>query len=604
MTPFIIADKSRSFHMTLGLLELSLDMPLGMKDVFLELILQQCPNLVSLSISALRWIVPRASTRPLIGKSGGDSGRPLPALPLRSLQLYSLDATPGVLVSYLSRLENLRELSLQDIWDGKLNGSPARRWVQRPGTANNWEDSHSDEYACRELWLSVAHFCPQLLSIRYNIDGVIRCPVPIELFPRVEAWGIDFFLVALNTRTWADLKVRSIENRLTTLEILREGPGSANWIPSAESWRDDIVYHFLRSSPSLVHFKAGGVNLSTVALWGIQSLGLLDAWLSETWACRGLKTLSLNLAQSPIDSLYDTTMKYSESNVRRAISYITHVCPQLQDLSIKIECPLFKLESGLCLLTRLSDLRRLSLSTESFRNEYSPQELFRKKDFAWIQGIEDSNITTAKLKTLTPESVSTSSTGSTFRTLSGFLRKEGRGPLLRTLAAPEKEVSSLQDGLRDCLKMAQELSESEPRVELLTPSDLPLEDHRARIRQQQDRGCCSTDTADYNLEPPVGICKFDGLYNMDYCGTYLELEAHFQARLFAMSDEGKAKGRTPKRPWPKMKQLILSNGRLFGNSKILVKEQADFVQQLLRELRPDIDISCPCSEKPHFLLDI
>ncbi|KAF9142022.1 hypothetical protein BG015_001064 [Linnemannia schmuckeri] len=88
------------------------------------------------------------------------------------------------------------------------------------------------------------------------------------------------------------------------------------------------------------------------------------------WACRGLKTLRIQ-----IDSM--DTDHASEENARIMFGYLVRVCPDLQELSIRRRQLNLNLAGGLCLLTRLRKLERLMIWTDTWTK-------FSKKDLEWM----------------------------------------------------------------------------------------------------------------------------------------------------------------------------------------------------------------------------
>lgn len=88
------------------------------------------------------------------------------------------------------------------------------------------------------------------------------------------------------------------------------------------------------------------------------------------WACRGLKTLRIQ-----IDSM--DTDHASEENARIMFGYLVRVCPDLQELSIRRRQLNLNLAGGMCLLTRMRKLERLMIWTDTWTK-------FSKKDLEWM----------------------------------------------------------------------------------------------------------------------------------------------------------------------------------------------------------------------------
>ncbi|KAG0374409.1 hypothetical protein BGX24_010429 [Mortierella sp. AD032] len=90
----------------------------------------------------------------------------------------------------------------------------------------------------------------------------------------------------------------------------------------------------------------------------------------RVWACRGLKTLRIQIESMETDHA-------SEENSRIIFGYLAKVCPDLQELSIRRRQLNLNLAGGLCLLTRLRKLERLMIWTETWTK-------LSKKDLEWM----------------------------------------------------------------------------------------------------------------------------------------------------------------------------------------------------------------------------
>ncbi|KAF9347453.1 hypothetical protein BGX26_001042 [Mortierella sp. AD094] len=174
----------------------------------------------------------------------------------------------------------------------------------------------------------------------------------------------------------------SFVNIITTLEIM----------PSIEQSHYDCIVHALHnvlcSAPSLLHLLAPTVpyfaeylDLSdstdierSYPLWNCSS----GCPASETgftekriWACRGLKTLQLR---------FNSKLKPDEAsptNARKMFGYISRVCPDLRELTIYRWELNLKLEGGLCLLSRLKSLKKLTVMSWA-------KTKLKKQDLEWM----------------------------------------------------------------------------------------------------------------------------------------------------------------------------------------------------------------------------
>ncbi|KAF9341161.1 hypothetical protein BGZ91_010647 [Linnemannia elongata] len=74
------------------------------------------------------------------------------------------------------------------------------------------------------------------------------------------------------------------------------------------------------------------------------------------WACRGLKTLHMTVGNRTSDYIHT-------ENTLVIFGFLSRMCPQLQELHLKIWAMHLMFESGLSLLTRLQDLERITIQT-------------------------------------------------------------------------------------------------------------------------------------------------------------------------------------------------------------------------------------------------
>ncbi|KAF8985109.1 hypothetical protein BGZ46_005894 [Entomortierella lignicola] len=176
----------------------------------------------------------------------------------------------------------------------------------------------------------------------------------------------------------------SYDNVITTLEIM----------PSIEQSHYDCVIHALHnvlcSAPSLLHLIAPTVpyfaeyfdlsDSSSAAvegsfpLWNCTSrcpASEISFTEKKIWACRGLQTLQLRF----ISKLKPD--EASPENSRKMFGYISRVCPNLRELAIYRWELNLKLEGGLCLLSRLKFLKKLTVMSWS-------KTKLKKQDLDWM----------------------------------------------------------------------------------------------------------------------------------------------------------------------------------------------------------------------------
>ncbi|KAF9912263.1 hypothetical protein EC991_000154 [Linnemannia zychae] len=178
--------------------------------------------------------------------------------------------------------------------------------------------------------------------------------------------------------------LQPIVNHLTRLEILSTAETLYNSPATAPS---HVLHEYLCSSPLLEHLVAPGVFYRSeyMELRGdVGEDGLYQPrhWDSTTshppagvrrtekrvWACRRLQTLHIFFGSTPQEET-------SAVNSRTLFGYITRVCPDLRDLVIRKTALHVELEGGMCLLTRLHKLQRLTVASLMHANRFESQDI-------------------------------------------------------------------------------------------------------------------------------------------------------------------------------------------------------------------------------------
>ncbi|GJJ74822.1 hypothetical protein EMPS_07180 [Entomortierella parvispora] len=589
--------------------ELSMDMPLGAKSAPLELILTQCPRLLSLSLGCLQGSLQERRNRfphvlhpPTVGSLHQNNHLKQP-LPLRLLFLSSVRLSPKAFLSYMPFLRHLTDLSLLDIRDSwhpqalvtaAMNATTAAALLLHlADTAANPEQESALLLPHASFWTVVGRQCPELERICFNCRDAMTtggyATVPMELFPSVTAWGVDYRCIDASNPSWRALTLRAVENRLTSLEILPGNPTAGFQPLAGDRDRDNLLWRLLRESPSLEHFKAGHIPMSTEVLWGNRAHagdGTFRASAANVWRCRRLKTLTLNLNSGSED------LTVAENNIvtRRIFGYLGRVCPQLEDLTLVVPCRLYAMESGLCLLTRLKDLRRLAIYT-SIPDYYTSFEKSQRQDFVWMQGIayHRGSVTAYEQQLVSPAQV-----GLRCRRVSAYEDYKLCVEKVRTWSTTFPDAGSFAPG---------------------TPSQ--VEERRRKMQQQQasNEYLSSFEDPESPISPEA-LSKVDGLVDMEFCGSFLDMEALLLARLDRFQKEANkwedisgqwkdaAPGPEGAQPWPRLERILLSNGSLEREGLKSVQSQAALAQKAMGALRPDINIICQHSESPHLLIDI
>ncbi|KAF9291094.1 hypothetical protein BGZ68_005190 [Mortierella alpina] len=301
-------------------------------------------------------------------------------LRLRSLGLDGMAIENVALFSVLRLCPNLEDLQLTGLRDS--------RQVKRC-----YDDSATPEHVHlvvfgKPFFQRLVAFCPRIHSLdlsTYDNHFRLKGPTNQEL---IEAFSLlpglkktallakNVSLDILNTLS------AYLHNTLTTLEIV-----------DGVFTRDvgDILHGYLCNSPNLLHLKAPTVQV-TNAWFDLEGIltgcgyyrrkwttlnnpkdftdaSYANASKRKIWACRHLRTLDLKFDRSDDSS--------SQANSRMIFSYLSKVCPQLEDLTIRRRWINLSLHVGFCLLSRLQKLRRLTILGER-------RGPLKRRDLAWI----------------------------------------------------------------------------------------------------------------------------------------------------------------------------------------------------------------------------
>ncbi|KAF9541513.1 hypothetical protein EC957_003011 [Mortierella hygrophila] len=178
--------------------------------------------------------------------------------------------------------------------------------------------------------------------------------------------------------------LQPIVNNLTRLEILST---TEPLYHSSATALNHILHEYLCSSPLLVHLVTPGVFYRSEYLElrgevGPDGLYQPRHWDSITshppagvrrtgkrvWACRRLQTLHIFFGSTPQEEA-------SAVNSRTLFGYITRVCPDLQELVIRKTALHVELEGGMCLLTRLHKLQRLTVASLMHATRFGIQDI-------------------------------------------------------------------------------------------------------------------------------------------------------------------------------------------------------------------------------------
>ncbi|KAG0045543.1 hypothetical protein BGZ83_009255 [Gryganskiella cystojenkinii] len=628
-----------------SLCELSIDLPRCTKALRLDRIFDQCPALLKLSLRSLLWISeetrsyqsPWIELNPPIAVNNSPVGQRTvrlssassPWLSLQSLRLDGLALSPRTLSNrLLPRLGNLIEIALLDIRD-----LPAEAIEPSSASATSssldGKDGFENKNERRLFSKSLAEYYPVIERIHYSCHNRAGLHFPITQFPMVRSWGIDSRSVTAENPVWKSFAFLTTdpgssslqginENRLTRLEIHDQDRGQS----FSKHQRDWLLHRFLCMSPHLEHFKADQLLSSLDILWGCQSGKRKNPTLNLTpeslWTCRRLKTLSLRLSNhdkkegnhmrsSGYGGTWMVTPTTTSVATRALFGYLSRVCPQLEDLTIVIDnARPFALESGLCLLTRLNELRRLSIYTNF--DKYCARQDYIEGSLNWMH---PGTARLTPVKTITTETAG--------RRLSDAISSVFRHGLPKNNINNETYTTPFVDYMGESRK----LTENEHRTNDPTPNPMGGGLTPQNVRAQRQLLKIAEYRTDYSrLVPEVPVV--DGLEDLVYCGSYLDLEACLKASLVRyLQQQETSKTHTTRtrsekaalplqdkrrggggRPWLKMERFTINYAKCYGKEGEVMQDQVKRVRRDLRTLRPDIEINCQSSKQSHLLLDL
>ncbi|KAF9964907.1 Coatomer subunit delta [Mortierella alpina] len=353
-------------------------------DAVVGTVLVLCPQLAHLYVSHSSGACFQTKTM----YEGAQSTELPEKLRLRSLGLDGMAIEDAALFSLLVSCPNLGELKLTAL---KHAGNIVRRRDQSATPRQEHLVTFTEKFFRR-----LAAICPRISCLDVSTIGDSRSHE--ILGPTKQAMEEAFALFPCLTQTTLvgadtcpvifEALDRCLRNTVTTLELTGQARTNVG----------SYLHAYLCHSPHLLHLKAPDVDVSNSCfdLEGILSPCGRYTYLRRTttfhdaenpdvtgtrantygrasqrtiWACRNLRTLDFRCQRNQ-DS--DTA-----ENSRMIFSYLSKVCPQLEDLTLRRRWLSLSLHTGFCLLSRLQKLQRLVLIT----SRVNP---LIERDLTWI----------------------------------------------------------------------------------------------------------------------------------------------------------------------------------------------------------------------------
>ncbi|KAG0270844.1 hypothetical protein BGZ95_001437 [Linnemannia exigua] len=383
-------------------------------QIHLHKLLEDCPMLEVLDLQGRdidfggeSWVPVRL--RDQAGESSTSSLGPF--LPLRSLILTS----PAFLQS---RLEELLTVTPR-LLDLKLRDVLCTRGQARNDNNNNDGDGDDDREGLQFSWNRFYQYLRALPIRLESLQFSVRNLPPEEIdvrqrmihcCPRLTEWALTLEDITLPLLQ----ELERIPNVVTRLELILPDatlagqvyddcpfgePGGDSPVPATTTATASgagaaavrLLHQYLCQSPHLQHLKTTNIiiDMHDLDIWDRVGYGTLSeeslafsnflpATLSEgrrrckpIWRCRGLRTLQIEVHAHVVGKW--------DANSRIIFGYIAAICPRLETLELRTGCHrgpgahgvriwsygrLHSLEllGGLCLLSRLQHLKRLTVS--------------------------------------------------------------------------------------------------------------------------------------------------------------------------------------------------------------------------------------------------
>ncbi|KAF9314186.1 hypothetical protein BG003_004418 [Podila horticola] len=338
------------------------------KYVALQLVFKSCPQLKRLRVVDGRGFLPWSHTSTAVPRPSAVTSvspqlktlsiaRPSFFIPQllellesqRSLQVLRLndfgtrtgteDATQGAVFQWLQSeiLEYLRSSTVRDLHVSFPTLVNYFADMARKGTGETFEEGLAMACPNVPVWRVFADTSgrfPMLLNLCNHRNVVttldLKCQSGKTLWKRRSS-DLDFFLC--QARFLLHLRLPKMHGRPASMNLFRDMDISMAWIGN-----------YLTPSSSSSSSQA------------------LEAHNTSIWACRSLKTLSIGFSADERDDLppwqYHDTFGYA----RVIFGYLSRVCPNLQELIMDIDINNLFMDTGLCLLTRMEQLRRLEIT--------------------------------------------------------------------------------------------------------------------------------------------------------------------------------------------------------------------------------------------------
>ncbi|KAF9310610.1 hypothetical protein BG003_008348 [Podila horticola] len=319
------------------------------------------PMSAKLALSTSELAKPRASCPFILTGSGGSNAMSL-KLKLKRLSLNRVSFTTTVLDTLLAQCPDLVEFRMK-YCTVVVDNSDAHH-----------EHLESRDSTTRSMVLSMLQkYCPQLNSIHFSLlDSRPTDQDQIHMFQQlrtVQSWSIAH----------SDLLPSTFESLRLHASALR----SLELCCSSNSLAPETLHRYLCHATRLQNLSIDNMvfPVEYLDLEYPSAQEVTESSRNQVWACRNLRSLQINFGSVTGN---DTR---APKRSRHLFAYIAQVCPRLQQLHITRGLMNVQQEGGLCYLSGIESLERLTLQTTHFQTKHI-------SDFGWIKAGASSSLGT------------------------------------------------------------------------------------------------------------------------------------------------------------------------------------------------------------------
>ncbi|KAF9016955.1 hypothetical protein BGZ52_005478 [Haplosporangium bisporale] len=226
-------------------------------------------------------------------------------------------------------------------------------------------------------------YCPQLNSIHFSLlDSRPTEQDQIHMFQQLRTQDqIHMFQQLRTVQSWSIAHSDLLPSTFESLRLYASALISLELCCSCNSLAPETLHRYLCQAPRLQQLSIDNM-VFPVEYLDLEYPSAQEAMQSnrnQVWACRNLRSLQIKFGSMTGN---DTrTPKRS----RHLFAYIAQVCPRLQQLHITRSLMNVQKEGGLCYLSGIESLERLTLQTTHFQTKHI-------SDFGWIKAGASSSL--------------------------------------------------------------------------------------------------------------------------------------------------------------------------------------------------------------------